>query len=213
LPENKSGNLRRIVMPLFAKVHPQDATGEVAEVFEEIQRTLNAPFIPNFFQTLGKNAPNVLRGTWEVYKNVNWKGMLDPALKELVFTAISNWKNCTYCETAHLAFCAALEVEPANLRAVITDIGTIHGETARAVVKFGLDCARNPHSIDEKRRDELKKHGLSDGEVLELIAMVSFSLYAINLAEAMKLDIDDDFIQILRHRFPEWEPSSETISS
>jgi hypothetical protein len=63
--------------------------------------------------------------------------MLDPALKKMVFTAVAILKNCNYCEAARLAFCTALEVEPANLRAVVTDIGTIDSEKASAVVKYG----------------------------------------------------------------------------
>jgi uncharacterized peroxidase-related enzyme len=188
------------IMSNFKKSRQIEATGQVAEIFADIQQTLNINFIPNFFQTLAANAPNVLLGTWTVYKQVNWKGMLPPPIKELVFTAISAAKNCHYCETAHLAFCAALNVDSDTLRAVVTDIGQINPAKTRAIVEFGVECALNPISITDEKCESLRKLGMADGEILELIAMVSFSLYAINLADAMKLDIDDDFIQILGGR-------------
>lgn len=197
---------------MFEKVSQEEALGEVAAIFADIRATLKIDFVPNFFQTLGRNAPNVLRGTWEAYKHVNWLGPLPPYLKEMIFTAVSNAKNCTYCEVAHLAFCAALSVDPESLVALTTDITKVNPLKTRATLQFSVDCALSPLSIDEKRRDDLKSHGFTDGEIVEIIAMVSFALYAINLADAMKIEIDDDFKQILRQGLPGWQAPQKTIA-
>ena len=143
-------------MALFHKITPQEASGEVSAIFDDIQATLKIDFIPNFFQTLGANAPNVLRGTWEAYKQVNWKGQLPPSLKEMMFTAISSAKNCAYCEVAHLAFCAALSVDVESMLAITSDISKLNPLKTRAIIRFATDCAMHPISIDEKRRDELR---------------------------------------------------------
>ena len=190
-------------MPNFKKITPKEATGEVAEIFKDFMDTLGVNFIPNFFQTLAANSLNVLRGTWAVYKNVNWKGVLPPPLKEMLFTAIATDRDCRYCEAAHLAFCTALEVDPLNLNAIVSDVDAINPPKTRSAVKFAIECSRNPLNVDQAKCDELRKVGFSDGEIIELIAMVSFSLYAINLADAMKLEIDEDFIQILGGRAPQ----------
>jgi alkylhydroperoxidase family enzyme len=84
-----------------------------------------------------------------------------------------------------------------NLRAVVRDLDSVHPARTRDIVKFAVDCSNHPAAVTSERCDVLRRHGLSEAEIIELLSMVSFSLYAINLAEAMKLDIDEDFRSIL----------------
>lgn len=183
-------------MPTFAKISTTTADDDVARTFADIKRVLKIHFVPHFFRTLA-NSPTVLAGTWAAYKNVGWQGQLPSSTKEMVFTAIAAARDCKYCETAHLAFCKMLGVDADNLRAIVKDIAAVEPAHIRDIVRFGVDCALDPIGITEARCDELRAHGMTDGEIIELMAMVSFSLYATNLADAMKLEIDEDFKQML----------------
>ena len=42
-------------MALFHTVSPQEATGKVKEVYEDIKETKGIDFIPNFWQALSNN--------------------------------------------------------------------------------------------------------------------------------------------------------------
>jgi hypothetical protein len=52
-------------MALFRTVSPQEATGKVKEVYEDIKETKGIDFIPNFWQALSNNPdhkePDLLR--------------------------------------------------------------------------------------------------------------------------------------------------------
>jgi hypothetical protein len=50
-------------------IEEAEASGEVAELYADIQRDMGIPFVPNIDKALA-NSPNALRGTWEVLKNV-----------------------------------------------------------------------------------------------------------------------------------------------
>ena len=56
-------------MSEFTAVEESEATGEVAELYEDIQRGYGIPFVPNISKTLAIS-PAVLKGYWEASKNI-----------------------------------------------------------------------------------------------------------------------------------------------
>ena len=84
-----------IEMALFRTVSPQEATGKVKEVYEDIKETKKIDFIPNFWQALSNN-PDHLEATWQKLKTVMKPGKLDLLTKEIIALAVSVTNNCTY---------------------------------------------------------------------------------------------------------------------
>ena len=56
--------------------------------------------IPNFWKTMA-NSPETLERTWRSLQQVMGKGELDPAVKELIYVAVSITNNCEYCIKSH----------------------------------------------------------------------------------------------------------------
>jgi hypothetical protein len=50
-------------MALYRTVSPEEATGKVKEVYDDIMATKKIDFIPNFWQALSNN-PDHLAATW-----------------------------------------------------------------------------------------------------------------------------------------------------
>ena len=126
------------------------------------------------------------------------RGLLPTALKEMLFVAISAARNCQYCTTAHLAFCALLGVDPATLTLLDTHIEAIEPQRTRAVIQFAVRCATDPASLTEADYDGLRSQGISDAELIELVAMTAFSVYATIVADALKVEVDPGFHAILQ---------------
>ena len=82
-------------MALFRTVSPEEATGKVKEVYDDIMATKNIDFIPNFWQALSNN-PNHLEATWQKLKTVMQPGKLDLLTKEIIALSVSIANNCTY---------------------------------------------------------------------------------------------------------------------
>lgn len=170
--------------------------GDVKRIFEEIKREKRLPFVPNFFKTLA-HAPQSLEATWMAYRGITTRGALPEALKEMMFVAISVARNCKYCEAAHLAFCNLLSVEPDNLAALAANIETLKPERTKDIIRFSVKCATDPRGLSQADYATLRRHGITDGEIIETIAMCGFSMYAITVADALKLEIDDEVTNIL----------------
>ena len=91
----------------FIVFNEQDASADVAEVFDDIKRTLGVPFVTALFKQTGM-APNVAQGTWSVFKTIFGGTTLPASLATMILYNIAAVKNCQYCSTLHQATCRTL---------------------------------------------------------------------------------------------------------
>jgi alkylhydroperoxidase/carboxymuconolactone decarboxylase family protein YurZ len=82
-------------MTLFHCISPEEASGKVKEVYDDIMATKEIDFVPNFWQALSNN-PDHLKATWQKLKTVMKPGKLDLLTKEIIALAVSITNNCTY---------------------------------------------------------------------------------------------------------------------
>ena len=87
-------------MTIFKKISENEATRKVKEIFDEIKEARQITEIPNFWKTMA-NSPETLERTWRSLQQVMGKGELDPAVKELIYVAVSITNNCEYCIKSH----------------------------------------------------------------------------------------------------------------
>ena len=80
-------------MPHIPILTVEAAPAEVAEVYSEFQQKMAFPAAPNFIKVQG-HAPSVSRGTWALVQNVLVRGTLPRSLKEMMFVAISQDRDC-----------------------------------------------------------------------------------------------------------------------
>ena len=85
---------------MFKPIQEKEANGKVKEIFEEIKTVRQITEIPNFWKSLANN-PETLERTWTSLKQVMKKGALDPAVKELIYVAVSITNGCEYCIKSH----------------------------------------------------------------------------------------------------------------
>ena len=83
-------------------VEESAATGRVREVYDDIKRTKQIDFIPNFWKTLATH-PALLDDTWQRLKRVMAPGQLDARTKERLAVAVSATNGCSYCINSHTA--------------------------------------------------------------------------------------------------------------
>ena len=182
-------------MPHIRPLPVDDAPREVRDTYDEFSRRMSFPSPPNFIMTQG-HSPNVARGTWDLVRNVLVTGKIERWIKEMVFAAISQDRNCHYCTAAHLACCRMLGVDPAFLNSLVRDVNSLKDEKVRDIILFGLKCSRDPQSISKTDYAMLGHHGLGQPEILELIAMSGLAVYANIMADATGMEADSLFASL-----------------
>jgi AhpD family alkylhydroperoxidase len=80
----------------------EDASAEARAVFDDIRKTRGTDFINNFWRALAHD-PVLLKATWYRLKEVMGPGALDPAVKEMLYIAVSITNGCSYCIHSHTA--------------------------------------------------------------------------------------------------------------
>ena len=176
-------------MAKFRMIEEQNAAGATDRVYKQILEVKHLRAVPNFFKTLANSQP-VLEGTWNVYRNVSTQGSITEVLKEMIFVAISAAKQCEYCEAAHLAFCRILKVDAETCKNLVNNLDAIRPERTRDILRFSVKAGTEPKNLSDADYGKLKKHGITDNEIIEIVAMSAFATYAITVADALKLDVD-----------------------
>lgn len=77
-------------MPMIEEA---DATGEVAEMYDDIQKTMGISFVPMVDKALAIS-PNALRGTWEVSRHVLLNTNLPMSLAAMILFSVSSANKC-----------------------------------------------------------------------------------------------------------------------
>lgn len=176
-------------------VEPEEAAPEVRALYLDFQRRMGFPAPPNFIKVQGHSLA-AASGSWGLVQNTLVGGTIPRTLQEMVFTAISADRNCRYCEAAHLACCRMLGVDEDALAKLATDVDAIDPPKARAIIKFGVRCARDPQSLRPEDFASLREHGVRESEIVELISMSALAVYANIVADATAVENDDMFTQL-----------------
>ena len=124
-------------MTIFKKISESEATGKVKEIFDEIKEARQITEIPNFWKTMA-NSPETLERTWRSLQQVMGKGELDPAVKELIYVAVSITNNCEYCIKSHSLAARKKGATDGMLNEMIAIVGMAN-ETNRLVEGYQVE--------------------------------------------------------------------------
>jgi uncharacterized peroxidase-related enzyme len=165
-------------------------------VYDEFHKKDMSCSRPSKFHHDAGHSPTVARGTWELVRNVLVAEKSLAGSKEMIFVAISQDRNCGYCRAAHIACCRMLGVKPELLDELVRDYKSITDLKVRDTILFAVKCSKNPQSLTEADYDKLREFGYKQSEIVELIAMSAFAVYANIIADATSTEPDKMFDEI-----------------
>jgi AhpD family alkylhydroperoxidase len=118
-------------------VDEQGAGGKVREIFDDIKRTKNIDFVPNFWRTLATN-PDQLELVWNQLKSlmhpeaVGRSSKLDTRTREIIALVVSATNGCNYCVNSHTAALRKLGLDSQALGEVLAIAGLFNQTNALA---------------------------------------------------------------------------------
>jgi uncharacterized peroxidase-related enzyme len=179
-------------------VEEQNADREVEPIFAQIRNELEIPFVPNFFKMTAAGSLPVLVGTWEVFRQVYLQSSLPMALKALILFAVASDNQCEYCSAIHQATCKNVGIDEDTLMAVAGELENLTPRRIQAIVRFALKCAHDARNLTEADYEQVREQGISNEELIEIIALAALANYLDTLADATKVDIDSAFAHFLK---------------
>lgn len=162
------------------------------EIYDDIKLVLGTgTFVPNFFKAQAHN-PEHLQVVWGLVNTILCNGVLPRLLKEMIFVRVAEAKGCTYCMTAHLAFCAKLGVSARNCQQLFDEAPKLLRADFVTLLQYASDVSSVPSCATLQSIE-----GLTREEFDEACQMIALSAYASYLADSLQIPVDDEFKLIL----------------
>lgn len=145
---------------------------------------------PNMFRAVA-NSPAALTSMWSAFGALG-NGTLGAKLGEQIAVAVADINDCEYCLAAHTALGRKAGASADEMSAA--QAGKSNDPKTAAVLAFVTSVVRQRAKIAPADVDALRAAGVSDGEVMEIVAHIALNLFTnyVNVA----LDVPVDFPQV-----------------
>ncbi len=153
-------------MPLIKTIKPEDATGELAELYEKIKAFRGR--VSNTAQIFSAS-PELLKQQMSFIGHYLNHPTLSPALCACIRMLVSDKNSCSYC----IDFNASLLINLFNWTPKEVEAMRAKPHNARlsdkekAMLLFVLKAVRTPHDVNANDVQALRELGYHDGEILD----------------------------------------------
>ncbi|WP_406065857.1 carboxymuconolactone decarboxylase family protein [Streptomyces sp. NBC_01077] len=172
-------------MPLHT-VEPEIATGEAAALFTATHQALG--LIPNLARVMANSLP-VLKGYLGVVTTLSAEGTLSADVRERIALLVAQENESDYCLSVH-AFRGTKTAGLSAAEATRARWGKADDPWAAAVLDLAAVAVRDRGAVADERLAAARRAGLSDGQIVEVIAHVALNVFTNYLATAARIDID-----------------------
>lgn len=184
-------------MSALPSIEESEASGEVAPIYEEIQRELGIPFVPNIDKALAVS-PKALAGKWQVFRNVFLGTSLPASLAAMILYTVAAANKCNYCGSIHKVTCRTVGIDEDTLAALDSDLAGLSPRRVQAIVAFAKKCAVDRHNLTDADYESVREQGISDEEIVEIVSLAALGNYLDTIADSLKLEVDEAIVQALR---------------
>ena len=181
-------------MPRIPAINPEQATGQAQRLLQGVENKLG--FSPNIMRTMA-NSPAVLQGYLE-FSNALSKGNLSPKFREQVALAVSEINDCQYCLAAHSAIGRSVGLS----EEAIGDSrrGESPDTKEATALAFTRNVVENRGWVSDEDVAKLRKVGFSQGDIVELMANISLTLFTNYFNHVAQTEVDFPAVSELEAR-------------
>jgi alkylhydroperoxidase domain protein len=134
----------------------------------------------DYFRLLVRD-PEVLEARTKTDKDIfyNVADGLPRAERELAAAATSRYNGCIYCASVHARFATTYSKRRDDVQRLLDEgVGADLGARWNAVVKASVALASTPIGFSKEHIDELRRVGLDDAEIVDVINSAAFFNWA-----------------------------------
>ena len=181
-------------MSRIPAIHPDHATGRAQRLLHGVESKLG--FAPNIMRTMA-NSPAVLQGYLE-FSNALSKGNLSPKFREQIALAVSEINDCQYCLAAHSAIGRTVGLS----EEAIGDSrrGESPDTKEATALAFTRNVVLNRGWVTDEEVAKLHKAGFTQGDLVELLANISLTLFTNYFNHVAGTEIDFPAVSELEAR-------------
>ncbi|MBD3232706.1 MAG: peroxidase-related enzyme [candidate division Zixibacteria bacterium] len=141
--------------------------------------------------------PKALKAHLELYLSIMFT---DSSISredcEMIATVVSIANKCEYCKNHHAAALLHYWNDRERLDRFTNDFNSVSlSENKRKMLDYSLKLTSDPSSVEEKDIEELRTHGFSDKDILNINLIVSYFNFVNRIAEGLGVEYDPDEVR------------------
>lgn len=181
----------------FKVVDYEDASMQVKDIYDDTKKTLQLPFVLNWFKCQGDNA-TLLAGNWAKLKSTLMQGEVPNVLKQLIIFNASRERGCKYCTEVHGIFADSMSKmisDNENFKVTENLNSAIIPESYRIAIKVVTKAALASSQITDADFQELHDAGFDRQEIQELMAQADLVNMLNTFAEISGIKLDNELLK------------------
>lgn len=152
-------------------------------------------FLPEFTEVFSHH-PDAYAGWMQLIGAI--RGQMDSRRCELVTLAAARALRSSYCTTAHGKILADRWYEPEAVAAMVSDHHAAGLDAVDiAIMDFATKVTLDPTTITESDVDELREHGLSERDILDVVLAAAARCFFATVIESMGAQPDRELVDPL----------------
>ena len=165
-------------------IDPASATGKTKQIFDSLQKNLGT--VPNLMRALA-NSPAALNA-YMSFNGALGEAKLPAQLREQLAIAVANVNSCDYCLSAHNAL-GKLAGLATNDLALARD-AQAGNAIAAVALRFAVEVVQKRGQLVDSEIEKLRNAGYTDGEIVEIVAVVAINIFTNYFNHLAKTEID-----------------------
>ncbi len=171
-------------MPRIQPVDVASATGRTAELLATTRQRFGST--PNLFTTAA-HSPAALDAMLGLFASLG-KASIGPRIGEQIALVVAQRNQCGYCLAAHTAI-GAMHGLSTNAMHAARRAESADPRTA-ALLQFALQVLDARGHVDDAALDALRDAGVTDGEIVEVVAHIALNVFTNFVNSVSETDVD-----------------------
>ncbi|MFQ5838151.1 MAG: peroxidase-related enzyme [Thermoplasmata archaeon] len=179
-------------------VEPEEASGRLAEVYEEIGRRRGR--VANIYKIHSLN-PDALRGHLDLYMSLLYRrDGLARAQREMIGVLVSSLNSCRYCVVHHSEALARYEKDSGVLEQLPVDFRRAPiSDRDRIMLEYCEKLTTHPDGMKEGDVKALREAGFTDSEILDINLIASYFNFVNRVVLGLGLPLEDEEQRVYRY--------------
>lgn len=175
-------------------VEPGEAEGFLKSVYEEIKEKRGK--IANIHKVFSLR-PQAMKEHLDLYLSIMYPRLKGPRLeraeREAIAVVVSSLNKCRYCIEHHKEALSHFIREREVVEALASDYkGAPVDSRLRAILRFAEKLTLEPWDVTERDVNDLRRLGLSDEEILDVVLVASYFNFINRIALALGVEFDEE---------------------
>ena len=180
-------------MAWIKQIVTNEAEGKLKDIYDSLRKKRGK--VSNIIIAQSLN-PDSMNGHMELYLSImfNQSG-LSRAERELIAVVVSSLNGCDYCINHHAEALNHYWKDDEKIKALIKDYKSIDlSIRTLAILKYAEKLTLSPTLVSEHEISNLRIHGLSDENILNINLIVSYFNFANRVAAGLGVEFSEEEI-------------------